>query len=148
MKIFLKQSKVKTELLKQHTKFYGNQLSEATCREEQTDDEQTNTQKHWFMSRMTGYVLLWIAEFCSQSYLHVMFKDFFIDLILVTVFCRCCNTCDDVKEAYRLKRWALPDLATIEQCKNDESRESSDRALKEGCHIYGYMEVNRVRRPK
>ncbi|XP_034836591.1 endoplasmic reticulum-Golgi intermediate compartment protein 3 [Maniola hyperantus] len=57
---------------------------------------------------------------------------------------QCCNTCEDVKEAYRLKRWALPDLATIEQCKDDDSLERTNLALKEGCQIYGYMEVNRV----
>ncbi|CAB3231128.1 unnamed protein product [Arctia plantaginis] len=57
---------------------------------------------------------------------------------------QCCNTCEEVKEAYRFRRWALPDLATIEQCKNDESIEKTNNALKEGCQIYGYMEVNRV----
>ncbi|XP_072936478.1 endoplasmic reticulum-Golgi intermediate compartment protein 3 [Epargyreus clarus] len=57
---------------------------------------------------------------------------------------QCCNTCEDVKEAYRSKRWALPDLATIEQCKDDDSIEKTNLALKEGCQIYGYMEVNRV----
>lgn len=51
-----------------------------------------------------------------------------------------------MKEAYRLRRWAIPDLATIEQCKNDESIERTNLALKEGCQIYGYMEVNRVSR--
>lgn len=59
--------------------------------------------------------------------------------------CRCCNTCEDVKEAYRLRRWALPDLSTIEQCKNDDSIERTNLALKEGCQLYGYMEVNRVK---
>ncbi|CAH2066589.1 unnamed protein product, partial [Iphiclides podalirius] len=57
---------------------------------------------------------------------------------------QCCNTCEEVKEAYRLRRWALPDLATIEQCKDDESLETANLALKEGCQIYGYMKVNRV----
>ncbi|KAL4704055.1 hypothetical protein ACJJTC_001977 [Scirpophaga incertulas] len=57
---------------------------------------------------------------------------------------QCCNSCEDVKEAYRLRRWALPDLATIVQCKDDESIERTNLALKEGCHLYGYMEVNRV----
>ncbi|CAH0404761.1 unnamed protein product [Chilo suppressalis] len=57
---------------------------------------------------------------------------------------QCCNTCEDVKEAYRLRRWALPNLATIEQCKDDESIEKTNLALKEGCQIFGYMEVNRV----
>ncbi|XP_038209767.1 endoplasmic reticulum-Golgi intermediate compartment protein 3 [Zerene cesonia] len=57
---------------------------------------------------------------------------------------QCCNTCEEVKEAYKIRRWALPDLATIEQCKNDESIEKVNLALKEGCQLYGYMEVNRV----
>lgn len=64
--------------------------------------------------------------------------------MIAVLFFRCCNTCEDVKEAYRLRRWALPDLSTIEQCKNDESIERTNLALKEGCQIYGYMEVNRV----
>lgn len=38
----------------------------------------------------------------------------------------------------------MPKLSTIEQCKNDESIEKTNLALKEGCQIYGYMEVNRV----
>ncbi|XP_068621682.1 endoplasmic reticulum-Golgi intermediate compartment protein 3 isoform X2 [Battus philenor] len=57
---------------------------------------------------------------------------------------QCCNTCEDVKEAYRVRRWALPDLTTIIQCKDDESLEKANLALKEGCQIYGFMEVNRV----
>lgn len=56
----------------------------------------------------------------------------------------CCNTCDDVKEAYGIRRWALPDLENVEQCKDDESLEKVKQALKEGCQIYGQMEVNRV----
>uniref|UniRef100_A0A7R9ZUX1 Endoplasmic reticulum vesicle transporter C-terminal domain-containing protein n=1 Tax=Pyrodinium bahamense TaxID=73915 RepID=A0A7R9ZUX1_9DINO len=31
----------------------------------------------------------------------------------------CCNSCSDVLYAYRLKRWALPRIEDIEQCKND-----------------------------
>lgn len=34
---------------------------------------------------------------------------------------QCCNTCSDVIYAYRLKRWALPRIETIEQCKHDGS---------------------------
>lgn len=68
-----------------------------------------------------------------------------INLPYYVWFFRCCNTCEDVKEAYRIRRWALPDLSTIEQCKDDESIERTNLALKEGCQIYGYMEVNRVK---
>lgn len=31
----------------------------------------------------------------------------------------CCNTCSDVIYAYRLKRWALPRIEDIEQCRHD-----------------------------
>mmetsp|Transcript_11229 Transcript_11229/g.20499 ORF Transcript_11229/g.20499 Transcript_11229/m.20499 type:complete len:611 (-) Transcript_11229:71-1903(-) len=31
----------------------------------------------------------------------------------------CCNTCNDVIYAYRVKRWALPRIEEIEQCKSD-----------------------------
>ncbi|XP_046401835.1 endoplasmic reticulum-Golgi intermediate compartment protein 3 [Ischnura elegans] len=58
---------------------------------------------------------------------------------------KCCNTCEDVREAYRKKRWSLPpDIGTIEQCKMEKNSEKVEKAFKEGCQIYGYMEVNRV----
>lgn len=56
----------------------------------------------------------------------------------------CCNTCEDVRKAYRIKKWALPDPTSIDQCQNDESIEKVKRGFDEGCQIYGYMEVNRV----
>lgn len=31
----------------------------------------------------------------------------------------CCNTCSDVLYAYRIKRWAVPRIESIEQCKHD-----------------------------
>ncbi|XP_047515609.1 endoplasmic reticulum-Golgi intermediate compartment protein 3 [Pieris napi] len=57
---------------------------------------------------------------------------------------QCCNTCEDVREAYKMRRWALPDLSTVEQCKNDESLEKVNLAFKEGCQLFGNMDVNRV----
>ncbi|XP_053981386.1 endoplasmic reticulum-Golgi intermediate compartment protein 3 [Hylaeus volcanicus] len=58
---------------------------------------------------------------------------------------QCCNTCEDVREAYRLKNWAPPsDPAKIKQCQNDKSLEKMKTAFTQGCQIYGYMEVNRV----
>uniref|UniRef100_A0A1B6I9N7 Endoplasmic reticulum-Golgi intermediate compartment protein 3 n=1 Tax=Homalodisca liturata TaxID=320908 RepID=A0A1B6I9N7_9HEMI len=56
----------------------------------------------------------------------------------------CCNTCEEVKEAYRHKRWNFPEPDKIEQCQSSHDAEKITRALKEGCQIYGYMEVNRV----
>ena len=55
---------------------------------------------------------------------------------------KCCNTCDEVRDAYRVKTWKF-DPRGIEQCRDGLSSELEERALKEGCQIYGYLEVNR-----
>lgn len=58
----------------------------------------------------------------------------------------CCNTCQDVIDAYRLKRWN-PNTDDFEQCIREGVRngKSPERlALKEGCKIYGHLEVNRM----
>lgn len=59
----------------------------------------------------------------------------------------CCNTCQDVIDAYREKRWN-PNTEKFEQCRRenyvDKDGESKKLALNEGCQIYGHMEVNRV----
>lgn len=54
----------------------------------------------------------------------------------------CCNTCEAVLEAYRLKKWNV-ELDKIEQCKDQYKRKDTD-ALKEGCRVQGHLEVNRM----
>ena len=57
---------------------------------------------------------------------------------------KCCNTCEEVKAAYARKTWKF-DPRGVEQCKGQEiTSEAEERALKEGCQVYGYLEVNRV----
>ncbi|XP_018330661.1 endoplasmic reticulum-Golgi intermediate compartment protein 3 [Agrilus planipennis] len=57
----------------------------------------------------------------------------------------CCNTCSEVREAYREKRWAFPENPeSIEQCKGENASEVTKEALNEGCQIYGTLVVNRV----
>ena len=58
---------------------------------------------------------------------------------------QCCNTCADVKEAYRRKGWAFPDdgYQNIAQCKR-EKKNKVDFIIGEGCLIYGHLEVNKV----
>ena len=56
---------------------------------------------------------------------------------------KCCNTCQDVKQAYTKKTWKF-DPRGVEQCKDGKSSEAEEKALKEGCQLYGYLEVNRV----
>lgn len=59
----------------------------------------------------------------------------------------CCNTCQDVIDAYREKRWN-PNTDKFEQCHRENyvniEMEAKNIALNEGCQIYGYLEVNRV----
>lgn len=59
----------------------------------------------------------------------------------------CCQTCQDVLDAYREKRWN-PDPEKFEQCRRenyvDKEGEAKKLALNEGCQIYGAIEVNRV----
>uniref|UniRef100_A0A1Q3FDV6 Endoplasmic reticulum-Golgi intermediate compartment protein 3 n=1 Tax=Culex tarsalis TaxID=7177 RepID=A0A1Q3FDV6_CULTA len=58
----------------------------------------------------------------------------------------CCNTCQDVIDAYRDKQWN-PTLEEFEQCKTEVAigkLSLEAKAFNEGCQIYGYMEVNRV----
>lgn len=58
---------------------------------------------------------------------------------------RCCNTCEDVREAYRERRWAFPDNPeNITQCKDEHFNEKLQMAFTQGCHIYGSLIVNRV----
>lgn len=64
--------------------------------------------------------------------------------IALVVLDRCCNTCEEVKDAYRTKGWALPPLKDIEQCVREGQLVESTDLPEEGCQIYGYLEVNRV----
>jgi len=59
-----------------------------------------------------------------------------------TPILKCCNTCEQVREAYRLKGWALGDPAKITQCAH--MVEEMKTIFNEGCEIFGEMEVNRV----
>jgi endoplasmic reticulum-Golgi intermediate compartment protein 3 len=60
---------------------------------------------------------------------------------------QCCQTCDDVIEAYSKKRWKSDLLKyTAEQCVR-EGRDKSEpkKIIKgQGCNLSGYMTVNRV----
>jgi len=56
---------------------------------------------------------------------------------------KCCNTCEQVKHLYLKKGWKFVP-ATVEQCRGEQFSLTEQKALKEGCQIYGYLEVNRV----
>jgi hypothetical protein len=52
---------------------------------------------------------------------------------------QCCNTCDDVKRAYRQKQWHIPDISKIDQCKHLVRAEQEEN---EGCNIHGNVALS------
>ncbi|EDV23295.1 uncharacterized protein TRIADDRAFT_37998 [Trichoplax adhaerens] len=57
---------------------------------------------------------------------------------------KCCNSCEDVREAYRKKGWALTSPEGIEQCQEEGWAQMLKEQEKEGCNVFGYLEVNKV----
>mmetsp|Transcript_40623 Transcript_40623/g.90320 ORF Transcript_40623/g.90320 Transcript_40623/m.90320 type:complete len:388 (-) Transcript_40623:87-1250(-) len=57
---------------------------------------------------------------------------------------QCCNTCDEVRAAYRKKGWALGTVDHIEQCKHDSYLVAIHEQKGEGCKMWGKIEVNKV----
>jgi len=56
----------------------------------------------------------------------------------------CCNTCADVRKAYRDYGWTLEDSDHMTQCKGEKWKEELEEQAGEGCQIYGYLEVSKV----
>ena len=48
----------------------------------------------------------------------------------------CCNTCEEVRDAYRKKGWAVGSLNTIEQCVKEGFINNLDSQSGEGCNMY------------
>ncbi|CAM6024860.1 unnamed protein product [Sphagnum balticum] len=57
---------------------------------------------------------------------------------------QCCNSCEDVREAYRQKGWAIGDPEIIDQCKREGHLQKIKEEDGEGCNVYGHLEVNKV----
>lgn len=56
----------------------------------------------------------------------------------------CCNTCNQVKEAYNRKEMELPDLDMVEQCDPTGWKTKLETQSKEGCNLAGVITVNRI----
>lgn len=56
----------------------------------------------------------------------------------------CCNTCDEVKEAYAQQAWAFGRGDGIEQCERENYGQRLDEQRHEGCRIEGGLRVNKV----
>jgi hypothetical protein len=57
---------------------------------------------------------------------------------------QCCNTCEDVREAYRIRGWAFSNPEGIAQCNNEGFLKNLEAVRGEGCQVYGYLLVNKV----
>eukprot|EP01025_Chloroclados_australasicus_P049965 TRINITY_DN5709_c1_g1_i3.p1 TRINITY_DN5709_c1_g1~~TRINITY_DN5709_c1_g1_i3.p1 ORF type:complete len:389 (+),score=29.63 TRINITY_DN5709_c1_g1_i3:271-1437(+) len=57
---------------------------------------------------------------------------------------QCCNTCKEVKNAYKVRGWAIHDIDLIEQCRHEEHKTNIKEQKGEGCHIWGELEANKV----
>lgn len=56
----------------------------------------------------------------------------------------CCNTCDDVREAYAQASWAFGKGEGVEQCQREHYAEKLEEQRHEGCRIAGAIRVNKV----
>lgn len=56
----------------------------------------------------------------------------------------CCNSCEEVREAYRKKGWGLTNTDLIDQCKREGFVQMVKDEEGEGCNIHGSLEVNKV----
>jgi hypothetical protein len=67
----------------------------------------------------------------------------------------CCNTCQDVRDAYQANGWAINDYSGIEQCVREQYtllvfvidgsyKENLLSQSHEGCNLAGFIRVNKV----
>ncbi|KAI9489483.1 endoplasmic reticulum-golgi intermediate compartment protein 3 [Zychaea mexicana] len=57
----------------------------------------------------------------------------------------CCNSCDDIRQAYAGMGWGMGDMDRFEQCVRENWREKIDTQANEGCNLHGQLQVNKVR---
>ncbi|KAJ6806403.1 endoplasmic reticulum-Golgi intermediate compartment protein 3-like [Iris pallida] len=56
----------------------------------------------------------------------------------------CCNSCEEVREAYTRKGWGITNPDMIDQCKREGFLQKIKDEEGEGCNIHGFLEVNKV----
>ena len=57
---------------------------------------------------------------------------------------RCCNSCAEVREAYKKKNWSLSNVASVQQCVDEGVTLELDSQRGEGCRVYGDLKINKV----
>ncbi|KAG2235128.1 hypothetical protein INT48_006509 [Thamnidium elegans] len=58
---------------------------------------------------------------------------------------KCCNTCQEVREAYVKMGWGMVNVDVIDQCIAEGWKDRVEKQSNEGCNIYGHLLVNKVR---
>jgi len=56
----------------------------------------------------------------------------------------CCNTCDEVRDAYASVSWSFGRGEGVEQCEREHYAEHLDQQRMEGCRLEGNIRVNKV----
>ncbi|KDQ25565.1 hypothetical protein PLEOSDRAFT_1057855 [Pleurotus ostreatus PC15] len=56
----------------------------------------------------------------------------------------CCNTCEEVRQAYINRGWAFGNPEAIEQCKDEGWADKLKEQASEGCNINGRLRINKV----
>ncbi|KAH8431759.1 retrograde cargo receptor ERV46 [Aspergillus melleus] len=56
----------------------------------------------------------------------------------------CCNTCEEVREAYAQHQWAFGKGENIEQCEREGYAQRIEAQRREGCRLEGVVRVNKV----
>ncbi|CAL0315135.1 unnamed protein product [Lupinus luteus] len=56
----------------------------------------------------------------------------------------CCNSCEEVRDAYKKRGWALTNADLIDQCKREGYVQSVKDEEGEGCSIHGSLELSKV----
>ena len=57
---------------------------------------------------------------------------------------KCCQTCEDVRDAYIEVGWAFTGAAGMEQCKREGFSDVLGNVHEEGCEFKGFIDVNKV----
>jgi hypothetical protein len=57
---------------------------------------------------------------------------------------QCCNSCEEVREAYKKKGWALTNPDLIDQCTREDFVERVKTQQGEGCNVRGFLDVSKV----
>ena len=56
----------------------------------------------------------------------------------------CCNTCEEVRDAYQRNGWSFRDPESIEQCQREGWGKRIEEESHEGCNVHGFFEINKV----